>query len=498
EGSQLIHLTAGTNHHEEQPAWSPDGSQIAYERLVPPGCTMYIASSLGGDEREIGSCRDFNVHYFDYTPDGQDLIISERPHGDETALALAYLDLATGEKRFLKYERAPDDQDLEAHFSPDGRTIAFRRGIAPFSDLFVMPAEGGTPRQITHLTARIRGHAWSRDGSAIVFGSNFAGPMALYVVDVASGKVEPLGVSPAEYPASTHASDDVVYEIPRTQTTLAKVDLDDPAPKPALLAPSTGSDFGPSVSPDGSHIVFVSDRSGQYQLWLVDPASGVTTALTDVADAAVFSARWSADGKRVLAVRHDANGRGLVEIDVASRRQRMVSRPDENVLFGTYGVGADDYLMVVGKSGKDNHLVLVTQDGTPAEARRVIENGVAFVQVDPAAHAIYYTATVGPGISRLDLDTGEKRFITNKMTSFSTTAWRLVDGKIWYLSGIGDNVATLRSLDPDSGDDRLLRELHLTLQDLSFSVTPDRKSLILVPVGVENTDVGILQLARRH
>jgi hypothetical protein len=238
----------------------------------------------------------------------------------------------------------------------------------------------------------------------------------------------------------------------------------------------------------------VSDRSGQYRLWLYDPKNDTTTALTEVADAAVLAAHWSADGKSVLAVRHDEKGRRLIEIDVASRRERVVSGPDENVLLGTYAAAPDEYLFVVGKSGKDNELVLVSHPGQSNESRRVLETGISSVQVDAAGKAVYYTATVGRGLSRIDLVSGEKRFLTDTVTSFSTTAWRTVDGKIWYLSGVGDNLATLHELDPATGSDRVLRELHLSLQDLNFSVTPDRKALILTPVGVENTDVGILSL----
>src|SRR6185312_170434 len=57
EPSQVVHITNGGTEQEMLPAWSPDGNRIAFERVREDGCTMYVASSLGGDEREVGACR---------------------------------------------------------------------------------------------------------------------------------------------------------------------------------------------------------------------------------------------------------------------------------------------------------------------------------------------------------------------------------------------------------------------------------------------------------
>jgi Tol biopolymer transport system component/DNA-binding winged helix-turn-helix (wHTH) protein len=496
EPSQLIRLTAGTNQHEAQPAWSPDGTRIAFERLGQKGCTMYVASSLGGDEREVGTCVDYNVNYYDWTPDGRSLITAERKEGAVGELALMTLNLDTGQKEFLDYEREVDDQDLEPHFSPDGRWIAFRRGIAPYSDLFITSATGGATRKVTNISGRIRGHTWSRDGSALVFASNFAGPMALYAVDIESGRTHPLGVSPAEYPHSAPGSDNIVYEITRTQNTLASISLEPDAQPPRLLAPSTGSDYVATLSPSGDRVVYVSDRTGQYQLWLYDWASNVASPLTDRADTAVFAPRWSADGKTVMAVQHNAEGRELVEIDVASRRQRMLSKPGENVLFGMYGLEPDSHLVVIGTSGKDNKLILVQHADTPGESRTVIETGVAYAQLDTPARSLYYTPTAGRGLMRYDFDTRTKTFISPKVNSISMNSWRVVDGRIWFVSPEELKLSIMYELDPASGEVREVSRIHAGLADLNFSVMPDRKSIVFSPVGTQDTDVGMARLVR--
>jgi len=497
EPSQLVRLTAGSNQHEAQPMWSPDGTRIVFERLGELSCTMYVSSSLGGDEREVGGCKDFNVNYFDWTPDGKGLITAQQPEGADGELALLTINLDTGERTFLKYDRAAEDQDLEPHFSPDGRWIAFRRGIAPYSDLYVTSATGGAARQVTHISGRIRGHTWSRDGSALIFASNYAGPMSLYVADVRSGKTQALGVSPAEYPNGARGTDAIVYEVPRTQNTLALVPLGKGAAPPRLLAPSTGNDFAGTLSPAADRIVFVSDRSGQYQLWLYDWTSDSASPLTERADTAVFAPRWSADGKRLIAVQHNtAEGRRLIEIDVATRRQRVLTQPGENALFGMYGPDPGSYLVAIGSSGKDNKLFLVEKDGEPGESRKVLESGVAYAQLDDTARALYYTPTAGRGLFRFDFDTGATRFVSPKVNAISLNGWRVVGGKIWYITGAELKRSNVHEIDPDTGEEHVFTQVDVGLNDLNFSVMPDHSAIIAAPVGTQDTDIGLFRLTR--
>jgi Tol biopolymer transport system component/DNA-binding winged helix-turn-helix (wHTH) protein len=493
EPSQLVHISTGGTQQEILPVWSPDGTRIAFERLRENGCALFVASSLGGDEREVGSCRDSNVSYYDWTPDGRSLITAQSRTGDGGDLALVTLELESGAKRFLDYARTPADQDLEPHYSPDGGSIAFRRGVVPYSDLYVMSASGGDVRQVTHIASRIRGLTWSRDGGALIFASNFAGAMSLYAVDVASGAMQPLGLSPAEYPSAARNADAIVYEIPRTQSQLALIDLDDANAPPRTLAPSTGSDYAAALSPTGDRLAFISDRSGQYQLWVLDRSTDVATPLTDKADTPVFWPRWSADGKRIVAVSLASGaGRQLIEIDVASRRQRVLSKPDESILFGAYA-DADSYLFAIGSSGRNNELVLVRHPRQPDESRQSIESGIAFAQVDADLHAVYYTTTAG-GLYRYDLDSGDKRFISSSISSVTANGWRVVGGHIWYLTGFEVKPIVLHDLDPATGEEHVLSRMDISLKDVNFSVMPDRKSFVLSEIGTEDTDVGMFTL----
>jgi len=496
EPSQLVHITVGANEHEALPAWSLDGMHMLYERLRGQGCAMYVASSLGGGEHEIGTCPDYFVNYYDWTPDGAGLLTSERARDGSHELALTRLDLDSGRKQTLQYERDAQDQDLEPHYSPDGRRIAFRRGIAPYSDLYVMDAAGGAVRQLTHVSARIRGYTWTRDGRGLVFASSHAGPMALYALDIDSGRLQALDVSPAEFPDAARTDDSIVYEISRTHSGLTQLALDATASPARMLAPSTGNDYSPAVSPSGDRVVFVSDRSGQYQVWLSDSSGGAAQLLTQRADSAFTAPHWRADGNGILAIERGGEQRKLVEIDLATRRQRVVSPAGENILAGDYGVDADSYLFIAGSSGRDNQLVQLEHAGQANQQRRVLLTSVSEFQLDRAARAIYYTPNVQSGLLRLDLGSGATELVTDRIKSAAAN-WRLVDGRIWYIADIEVKSANLHELDPSTGTDRVISSLQAIMRDLSFSPMPDRKSIIAVPFGAEDTDVGMLQLTRQ-
>src|SRR6185312_15574000 len=111
---QLVRISSGVEN-EALPVWSPDGTRVAFERSRGDGCAIFVASSLGGDEREVGTCRNYNVSYYDWTPDGRSLITAFSSKEGGGDLSLATIDIDSGEKTFVNYQRTDRDQDLEPH-----------------------------------------------------------------------------------------------------------------------------------------------------------------------------------------------------------------------------------------------------------------------------------------------------------------------------------------------------------------------------------------------
>ncbi len=495
--SRLIDVTEGDAGNEFYPVWSPDGMSIAFARQDSDGCDILLASAFGGTERLIDRCVVASVTYFSWTPDGRSLIATRPSSATATDMAITLVPIDGSALDRIPYAHDNTDLDLDARYSPDGRQIAFRRGASPYSDLFIVDAIGGDVRQLTHLASRMRGFDWTRDGSALVFSSSHAGPQALYTVSIGDGRIEPLGVQPAEYPSTARGSDTVVYEIPRLRTQLATVALGtDGEAEPALraLVPSTGNDGAPTFSPVDDRVAFVSDRSGSQQLWLSDPAGAETSALTESDEPTLRYPVWRSDGERLLiTARGEAQG-SLIEIDIATHTRRVLTAPNEDVRYGLYGPRPGSYVAVVGGSGEGRELIQFENENGTETSRLVLARDVARIDYDRTDATVYFTKVSEAGLFKVDQKSGNETLVTRRINPAHLDGWLVLGGHVFYIEAKAKGPSRVHDLDPVSGDDVVVASIPDSVADFNFSVSHDRRQIVIVRVAAEDTDVGAVTL----
>jgi serine/threonine protein kinase len=314
-----------------RPAWSPDGSQIAFQRVDG----LYVIPALGGTPRRIGALGNLtSVANVAWAPNASFFVIDGRGPGLWTIAAEG------GDARALtKPENAGDSSPAIA---PDGSTVAFVRHTSTFNaNVMVLPltkegAAAGEARSIAQAASTIRALAWTKDGREILFeNAQGGGNAAIWQVSRNGGK--PIRVNvPSMFagdPSTGSQTGRMVFVSGYYETKLFKLPLrDGKAVAPQPIVEALGDQRDLSVSPDGSHVAFVSTRTGSKEIWIANADGSDQTQLTFVDGASVGSPRWSSDATRIAFDGYASGSSDIYIVPVpGGKPQRLTTDPGNEV-----------------------------------------------------------------------------------------------------------------------------------------------------------------------
>lgn len=313
------------------PQISPDGKQIIYARTWidkvndSRESSLWIMNSDGSKNRFLidGSSPR-------WSPDGSRIAYLGKGEPKGTQIFVRWMDAEGAVTQITRVEKTPSD----IRWSPDGRWLAFtmlvpakeswsvklpgkpegakwtegpriidrllfrrdRRGFLEegFSHLFVVPADGGTPRQLTTGDYNHNSPEWMPDGKQILVSGLRADDAEylwreadLYAVDVASGDIR-------------------------------------------QLTTRRGPDWNPTPSPDGRWIAytgydFTDDTYIDSKLYLMNRDGGDIRVLTAGIDRSPTGLIWAADGKGIYFTVNSEGSRNLYHAAIDGRVRVVTS-----------------------------------------------------------------------------------------------------------------------------------------------------------------------------
>jgi dipeptidyl aminopeptidase/acylaminoacyl peptidase len=225
-----------------------------------------------------------------------------------------------------------------ATWSPDGKEIAFTSNISGRMNVWVVPSEGGWPRQLTVSDQRQESPAWSPDGKWIAFLSDKDGDELwdIYLVSPKSGEVKNVTMSSRSEegrPAWSPDGKQIAYPMRPKDKAAYEIDvMDIKSQKTTHITQNTPADRyndDPLWSPDGKSLAWTQEYADleNADVMVADVASGKAGNLTNHAKGQVFRATaWSPDGKSLLITSDAKNGYMNVGVlDVASKQIKWLT-----------------------------------------------------------------------------------------------------------------------------------------------------------------------------
>jgi dipeptidyl aminopeptidase/acylaminoacyl peptidase len=293
------------------PAWSPDGSRLAFTSDRTDKQQIYLINPQAGEADALTTVED-GVSSFAWSPDGRSIAYKatepklarvkdrEKKYGefevvdqDHRMAHLFLIDVATRATRPLTTGAFVVGS---FEWSPDGKEIAFDHRInsdpasGGTADISIVKVADGATRKLVTQDGPDSHPVWSPDGSRIAFQSSMANPAYMYSNSViatvaASGGAPTVLTSAFDEDPSIVAWKTAGLYFSASQHTWSYLFRLDPATKAiAKLAPATewmGSSF--SLSKDGSSIAFIASDPKSVGEVFVAPATMTTpTRLTDM------------------------------------------------------------------------------------------------------------------------------------------------------------------------------------------------------------------------
>ncbi len=302
------------------------------------------------------------------------------------------------------------------HFSPDGERVAYEwDGPARDNiDIYVKAlGAGSVPIRLTNDPAEDRAPAWSPDGRKIAFTGVFddGASAAIYLVPSLGGperkltdrRTEPRVLSHEELWSVSWSQDgkNLIFsdrESSEAPSRIVQMSIESLEKKVLTQPPyESRGDSGPEFSPDGSQIVFESNRSGQDTVWKCNSDGTSPAQLTNFEEWS-GTARWSPDGRMIaFDSLHSGNwDLWLTDPEGGVPQQLTMDSSDEN--NPTWSRDGRWLYFSSTRTGKREIFKIPSQGG---EATQLTGNGGFYARESTDGQYVFYTKLTELGLWRV-------------------------------------------------------------------------------------------------
>lgn len=207
DGKNSKRLTNTANVCDGPPAWSPDGKYIAFGRWYPQEnyrAELWMMDADGTNQHCVGT---FSGDHPSWSPDGSKLVICLQK-SDRSSIAVVNPD-GTG----LSEISSEGTENWWPAWSPDGGRIAFQSNRSGDHEIYVIRTDGSNPVRLTNNPGEDGEPDWSPDGMRIAYSSMVGGRYEIKVMNIDDARpfrlvnLQSHNINPAWKPASSASYD---------------------------------------------------------------------------------------------------------------------------------------------------------------------------------------------------------------------------------------------------------------------------------------------------
>jgi DNA-binding winged helix-turn-helix (wHTH) protein/Tol biopolymer transport system component len=390
------------------PTWSPDGKHIAYTDMQ--GCNIVVAEIATDwksliNPKQIHSCGEYTFPQLAFSSDGNNLYFSDQNSDSGFISHLRYA-LDTGEKKRLRFENS----ELENNY--------FKLLPHPHKKLWILLSFANDKTKVWSYNPvkKQSKQLYSFEGfshhldfcgannTAIIFGEDEQ--LVKIGLDGNHQKFEFNEVSEFSYLTCSPSENALLFASRRRHHSLVRQAnprlVNAPKLQNQFVFRSSQNEESPVYSSQGNKLAFISDRSGDWQLWSAGKKPPTLVSQHKYSSKPSILA-WSIDDTQLLILIASR----LAVINIAEGNRQWLTTEQE--LVGSADWSSDNKTVFYNskKTGNIYRLDLETKNGIP----EMVSAGNQIL-IGKDGRYIYYTKLDHPGLWQLNLERGHEQLLT--------------------------------------------------------------------------------------
>ena len=434
-------------HFTTSPRWSSDGIYLYYQIFTDDACLIkrvkpnknlnYSNSEIVASCGNVPSINPLAISshwlYFSFKEVNSEPFILKRKH------------LFTGLEEILTAPSIKFHGDISVEHSPygdyslslshDGSKLAFIRGSSyTNNELMYLDLNSGlvtSLAQFSHLMYSIDYIDWNIADDRIIFiDKNYS----VASIDIESKEIEYLYQSQERILSpKVISADELLVSIASSgffNSNIKQIKLDQESPSAEFIVQSSFKDYGATVYPDAKQelIVFVSDRSGYFQIWLNKETE--LSQLTHFSESnSISNLSFSDDGKVLIFIKNQQ----LFSLDIKTLTTTLLSQPEKPIKSPIW---LCDRRGIILASILDQGVWDLYQIDLISNTRNRLLADVDSIKKDCTNNQYFVTVPLNAGIHKLD----EQWRIAPQNAYLSNThltndfKWAVNDNYLYYLN----------------------------------------------------------------
>lgn len=346
------------------PVWSPDGSKVVFGATWDGYDGIYVMDADGTNIKPVSDAQDAPAYFHDWDPDGEHVVYDASRHGISDIMRV---NITTMEKENLTKQG-------DYKWSPTWAKgkLAFESKQDANAEIYLVPAEGQDPINLTNNPASDQQPSMSPDGKKVVFMSDRDGNPELYVLDIKKDRL-------------------------------------------TRLTENEAADLEPSWSPDGKYIAFVSSREGGRDVFVMK-ADGSEVRKVNQTQGVYARPSWSGNGKSLVYFSNKEGNWEVYHVKADGSDEKNLTNDEGSDFYGALSPDGKQAVFVSTRVGnRERHLYVVNTDGTglkqltnsgtPARSNHypiwTAENRIVFISNRTGTYQVYAVDPSGDNLQQL-------------------------------------------------------------------------------------------------